>query len=252
MRARILFGFAMLPLPALSQANAFDTAEGRQQGAALFQTHCAYCHAAQGEGGRGADLTTGSYRHGGSDSELYATIRNGIPGSEMPSARASDAEVSKMAAYVKTLGNAGLRETARGNPSAGKALYAGKGGCSACHSIAGEGGTPGPDLSAVGRSHGLGFLMESLVAPEAEVAVPYRAVQVVTRSGDAVVGIRLNEDDISIQLRDSSDRLGAFFKDDLKEIRRDTPSLMPSCEKSLSAAEREDMVAFLSSPRGAQ
>jgi mono/diheme cytochrome c family protein len=70
MRARILFGFAMLPLPALSQANAFDTAEGRQQGAALFQTHCAYCHAAQGEGGRGADLTTGSYRHGGSDSEL--------------------------------------------------------------------------------------------------------------------------------------------------------------------------------------
>jgi hypothetical protein len=94
--------------------------------------------------------------------------------------------------------------------------------------------------------------MESLVAPEAEVAVPYRAVQVVTRSGDAVVGIRLNEDDISIQLRDSSDRLGAFFKDDLKEIRRDTPSLMPSCEKSLSAAEREDIVAFLSSLRGAQ
>jgi len=237
---------------ASAQTNVFDTAEGRQQGAALFQTHCAYCHGARGEGGRGADLTTGSYRHGGSDSELYATIRNGIPGTEMPTVRASDAEVWKMTAFVKTLSSAGMRETATGNPVSGKQIYLGKGRCATCHSIAGEGGTLGPDLSAVGRSRGLEYLMESLVSPEADVAVPYRAIQIVTKSGKTTGGIRLNEDDVSIQLRDSGDNLRAFFKDDLKEIRRDKPSLMPSYAKALSKTELEDVVAYLSSLRGAK
>src|ERR1700730_17541722 len=80
----IAFTFATAVTCAWPQQNTFDTPEGRQQGASLFQTHCAYCHGAQGEGGRGADLTNGVYKHGGSDRELYATIRNGIPGTEMP------------------------------------------------------------------------------------------------------------------------------------------------------------------------
>src|SRR5881628_962500 len=87
--------------------NPFDTPEGRAQGAALFQTNCAYCHGAHGEGGRGADLTTGIYRHGGSDRELFATIRNGIAGTEMPASRINDEEAWKTAAYVKTLGSTG-------------------------------------------------------------------------------------------------------------------------------------------------
>ena len=237
---------------AWAQQNPFDNPEGRQQGGALFQTHCAYCHGARGEGGRGADLTTGNYRHGGSDRELYASIRNGIPGTEMPAVRASDDDVRKMTAYVKTLGAAGLKETATGDVAAGKAVYAGKGHCASCHAINGEGGSLGPDLSAAGRSRGLGYLMDSLVTPDADVALPYRAVQIVTKAGKTSGGIRLNEDDISIQLRDAGGNLRAFLKEDLKEIRRDKPSLMPAYGKTLSGKELDDVVAFLSSLRGAQ
>ena len=61
-----------------ARANPFDTPEAALQGRALFQTHCSYCHGANGEGGRGADLTTGQYRRGGSDVNLFATVRNGI------------------------------------------------------------------------------------------------------------------------------------------------------------------------------
>jgi putative heme-binding domain-containing protein len=254
MRARITLGFCFFAAltGVFGQQNAFDTEEGRRQGAALFQNHCAYCHGARGEGGRGADLTAGNYRHGGSDAELYATIRNGIPGTEMPTVRATDEEVWKMAAFVKTLGAAGLREKATGDPVAGKAVYTGKGHCATCHTIAGEGGSLGPDLSVVGRSRGLAYLMASLLTPEAEVAVPYRAVQVVPKAGGITSGIRLNEDDISIQLRDSADHLRSFYKDDLKEIRRDKPSLMPAYGKALSGKELEDLVSYLSSLRGAQ
>ena len=97
-----------------ARTNPFDTFRGVAQGRALFQIHCSYCHGANGEGGRGADLTTGRYRRGGSDANLYATVRNGIPGTEMPAVRATDDEVWKMVAFVKRLGSAAPIEKAAG------------------------------------------------------------------------------------------------------------------------------------------
>ena len=78
------------------------------------------------------------------------------------------------------------------------------------------------------RRRGLKFLEESLVKPEAELPPNYRAIQVSTKSGQSVSGIRLNEDDLSIQLRDVSGNPRSFLKENIKEIRRDKPSLMPS------------------------
>src|SRR5260370_38824978 len=111
---------------AQQQRNPFDTAEGLEQGTALFQTHCSYCHGARGEGGRGADLTTGQYRHGGTDANLLATDRKGLPGTEMPAVRATDDEVWKMVSFVKKLGSLTTNEKATGEPVTGKTVYDGK------------------------------------------------------------------------------------------------------------------------------
>jgi mono/diheme cytochrome c family protein len=70
------------------------------------------------------------YRMGGSDQELFQTIRTGVPGSEMPAVRVSDDEVWKLVAYVARLGSSGLAEKAPGDVLAGKALYA-RNGCAA-------------------------------------------------------------------------------------------------------------------------
>ena len=51
--------------PQIPDTNPFSSDADIQQGAALFQTHCSYCHGSSGEGGRGADLTAGIYRRGG-------------------------------------------------------------------------------------------------------------------------------------------------------------------------------------------
>ena len=117
-------------------------------------------------------------------------------------------------------------------------------------SILPVGGIIGPDLTRVGRRRSLKFLEESIVAPEADLPLNYRAVRVVTASGENVIGIRLNEDDISIQLRDRNGNLRVFLKDKVKEIRRDNPSLMPAYGSILSKKEIEDLVAYLSSLRG--
>ena len=221
-------------------------------GRRLFQTHCSYCHGAQGEGGRGADLTTGRYRFGGSDAELFFTIRNGIEGSEMGPVRATDEEVRLMVAFVKRLGAATGPEKALGDPGAGRLVYEKKGSCAACHIIQNQGGNLGPELTEIGRRRGPKFLEESLLKPEADIPINYRGIRVVTASGEKVAGIRLNEDDISIQLRDTGDNLRSFLKDNLKEIRRDSPSLMPAYGSILTRKEIDDLVAYLSSLRGEQ
>ena len=235
---------------ATARANPFDTPEGITQGRTLFQTHCSYCHGALGEGGKGADLTSGRYRLGGSEIELFATVRNGI-GSEMPAVRASDDDVWKMVAFVKKIGSSGISETASGDPVAGKGVYGGKGGCAACHAIGREGGNLGPELTEIGRRRSLAYLRESLVEPNADVALSYRTLLVVTKKGQTVSGVRLNEDDLSIQLRDRQDNLRSFLKENLREIQRNRPSLMPSYRSALSTKELDDIVAYLNSLRGA-
>jgi putative heme-binding domain-containing protein len=170
----------------------------------------------------------------------------------MPAVRATDDEVWKMVAFVKRIGSVGLGEKAPGDAVAGKAVYEGKGGCAACHSIGPNGGSLGPDLSDVGRRRDLKYLEESIVRPEADVPIRYRAIQVVTKSGQAIAGIRLNEDDISIQLRDEKDNLRSFLKDNIREIGHDNPSLMPAYGSTLNKKEIEDVVSYLSSLRGEQ
>ncbi len=249
---RFPFCLAALAVSAVAQSpatNPYDTPAGVEQGGALFLTHCSYCHGARGQGGRGADLTTGIYRRGGSDASLYATVRNGI-GSEMPAVRATDEEVWKMVAFVKRIGSAGLGEKSSGDAAAGRILFHGKGGCAVCHAIGSEGGSLGPELTDVGRRRNLQYLMESLLDPEADVSPRYRGIQVVTRAGQTVAGLKLNEDDISIQLRDSQDTLRSFRKENLREVRRDKPALMPAYGTLLTKKEIEDVIAYLSSLRG--
>jgi cytochrome c oxidase cbb3-type subunit III len=235
--------------PQIPDTNPFSSDADIQQGNALFQTHCSYCHGSFGEGGRGADLTAGIYRRGGRDPELYASIRFGVPGSEMGPVRVTDDEVWKLVAFVKRLGSQGLYEKAPGDPAAGRQVYE-KSGCANCHRIDKEGGSLGPDLTDIGRRRGLTFLAESMIKPDADIPISYRAVQIVLKSGQTVSGIRLNFDDLSIQVRDTRDNLRSILRDNIQDIRYDKPSLMPAYA-SMNQKNLDDVIAYLNSLKGA-
>jgi cytochrome c oxidase cbb3-type subunit 3 len=228
--------------------SAADLATGRQ----YFLGHCAQCHGPDGEGGRGVNLTTGRYRHGGSDRELYMVIRKGVPGSEMPGSRLSQPELWRIVAFVKRLGAAGAVEKASGDPKAGQAIYEGKGACASCHIVNGSGGLLGPDLTEIGLRRSLKFLRDSLVDPSAYINPDYRSVTVVTRNGAKIRGVVLNEDDYSIQLRDTREELRSFLRSDVNNVQVETESLMPSYKSALSETEINDLVARLNSLRGNQ
>jgi cytochrome c oxidase cbb3-type subunit 3 len=233
-------------LPVAAQTNQFTSASDIALGKATFEGRCAGCHGQSGEGGRGPAINTGTFRHGGADREIFHTIRNGIPNSEMPPLfNQTDPEVWRIVAYVRTLASRGARiDSGTADPAAGAAVYAAR-GCASCHLIAGKGSDLGPDLSRAGV-RAPRFLRDSIVTPSADLPLQYLAVTVVTNAGVKIRGIFLNEDDYSIQLRDTAGNPRSFLKNTLKEFQHDRESLMPAYA-SLAARDLDNLVAYLGS-----
>lgn len=218
------------------------------RGQKLFQVHCALCHGPGGVGGRGPMLTRAKLSRAPDDATLLKVIEDGIRGTEMPGAGAmSEREARQTAAYVRSLGKVAMKPVP-GDAARGAGIYRGKGNCAGCHSIHGEGGVAGPDLSVIGDSRSAAYLRESLVNPGAAVPEGYLLVTVIPNSGERVTGVRVNEDSFSIQVRDSNGRSYSFWKKDVAQVDRQLgKSPMPSYQGQLSDAELTDVVAYLAS-----
>jgi putative heme-binding domain-containing protein len=147
-------------------------------------------------------------------------------------------------------GPANTSAKTNGNAAAGKAIFDGKGECGNCHSIDDRGASLGPDLEQVGITRTTKSLRLALTDPDAEIFPEYYTVVVETKSGETIRGLTLNEDDLSIQIRDINGNPRSFLKDDLKSSRREQRSLMPSYASRLTAVEIEDVIAYLRTLRG--
>jgi len=74
------------------------------------------------------------------------------------------------------------------------------------------------DLTEVGARRGATQLRQTLEHPDRTIPDGFLLVEAVLSSGDAVRGMRINEDSFSIQIRDLSGRFYSFRKADLKEL----------------------------------
>ncbi len=229
--------------------NPYSTPEDAAAGGRIYRSHCAVCHGIEGEGGRGAILTTGMFRHGPSDSDLYKTISEGIPGTEMPGTFYNGRQMWQIVAFVRSLSEGNAAAQAKGNPAKGQSVYAAK-ECSVCHLVNGEGGRKGPDLSQIGARRSLGHLQAAVNKPNESVLPNHWTVKATTKSGKNVSGIRMNEDTFSIQLIDTSENLISLNKADLASFEIDRNSSMPPYEGSFKGTEFDDLIAYLASLRG--
>ena len=174
----------------------------------------------------------------------------------------SEAEITQVTAYVRSLGRRPV-EPLPGDPASGQAIYA-RAACATCHIVDGNGSGLGPDLTDVGTRRGSTFLRESLLDPGAarpERPVPYEpyaypayeVIRAQPRGGAEVLGVRVNEDSFTIQLRDPQGRLHSFRKAELQRLQpQPEMSLMPSYRDTLTAAEINDLVAYLMMRRAAR
>ncbi len=247
--ALFLMQQAMLDVPA--ESNPYTSEADVAQGKKLYAGRCAGCHGPAGDGGKGANLAVSVLPRAAEDRTLYLTIRYGIPETEMPSSLMSTREIWQVAAFVRTLGRLN-QEAVSGNAQNGQQIVKGKGGCLQCHSIGLEGGRMGPSLSDVGVRRSPGHLRAKMLEPSSDVPEQFRVVALKTKSGQALSGIRLNEDSWSIQMRANDDQLHSFWKTDLTDLKVERRTLMPSYKNRLTAQEINDVVNYLSGLRGVQ
>jgi len=105
----------------------------------------------------------------------------------------------------------------------------------------------GPDLSNLAAQQNLQYIRDSLTKPRVRIPVGYQPVEVVTKDGHRLSGIAKNDNNFSLQLLDSHDRLQFFTSDELREVIYKKQSLMPSdYGKTLTSGELQDLIAFLS------
>ncbi|MDQ6706571.1 MAG: c-type cytochrome [Acidobacteriota bacterium] len=231
--------------------NPHTTQADIEQGKRLFAGRCAGCHGPTGDGGKGANLAVPVLPRTSDDRSLYRTIRYGIPDTEMPSSLMSPREIWQVAAFVRTLGQL-QRDPVRGDAARGYQLARGKGGCLQCHAIGLAGGRIGPALTDIGLRMSPSHLRAKLVDPGSNVPDQFRIVDLKTRDGQAVSGVRLNEDTWSIQVRDFDDKLHSFWKQDLLELKVDRRTVMPSYRTRFAEQEIDDITAYLTALGGLQ
>jgi len=79
-------------------------------GAAVFTSTCVACHAANGGGNVGPNLTDEFWLHGGSPEQIYQSVRDGYPAKGMPAwgPQLGGRRVQAAAVYVLTLRNSNV------------------------------------------------------------------------------------------------------------------------------------------------
>jgi putative heme-binding domain-containing protein len=232
-----------------------------EQGKQTFETRCSTCHGLDGGGAMGPNIQGIPMRLGAP--AVANTIKNGMSGG-MPAfaGQITDAQIQQVIAYLLTLTRKDT-VTLTGDAAKGKEVYDSN-GCASCHIISGEGGDAGPELTKVGQLRGAGYLKTTLLYPGSDLPqarvfletgglLDYLHIHLVTKDGHTFEGTRVVEDSFHIVIQDASGNFHSFRKNDLREFEKQPgKSVMPSFKDKLSAAQVDDLVAYLASLKGAQ
>lgn len=227
------------------------------EGQALYRGLCSGCHGGQGRGGKGPNLTDDRWLHGGKDEDLTKVIKKGVPGTTMKKLGESlkEEQIARIIAYVRSLarvtGDSNWKPYMPGDPEAGRTLFfdeKGKALCAKCHTVNRKGGHVGPTLDRIAVRRSPEYIMESIVQPSKFIDPLFEAVQVVTNSGQTLTGLRVNETNFSIQMREENSKFHSFQKRDLDSFRVLEKSLMPeNLTEQLTVRQLHDLFAFLMS-----
>jgi mono/diheme cytochrome c family protein len=117
MRSAILTIFIACSACREADVSAIESAGARTRGRELFVAHCALCHGERADGvgrmregltSKPADFTRASWREGRTPPEVFATIRDGVPGRSMPAWRSlDDRALWDLTAYVWSVSEVG-------------------------------------------------------------------------------------------------------------------------------------------------
>src|SRR5262245_61692396 len=193
-------------------------------GRGLYSQTCQSCHGGEGRGDRAPALSTGTFRRGSKDGEIFLNIRNGISGTAMPPfRRLSSPQIWQLVSYIRSLVGPGLKtdRATAGSAAAGEKIFFGAAACSSCHEVNGRGGNVGPEPSTAAKSSAQDLRQKILdpngSSPGGRRRGPPRVVVVKTKDGGELRGVWRNEDTYSLMLVDAAGKLHMLDKQNIAE-----------------------------------
>jgi putative heme-binding domain-containing protein len=127
-----------------------------------------------------------------------------------------------------------------GNPSVGRALFAKT--CQQCHTLYGEGGKVGPDLTGSNRQD-LDYILQNVIDPSSVIAKDYQVTNIWTKDDQILSGIVTREDDSMITIMTESDTV-TIERKLIDDLRKSELSMMP--EGLLTAMSKEEVIHLVS------
>jgi putative membrane-bound dehydrogenase-like protein len=119
--------------------------------------------------------------------------------------------------------------------------------CAQCHTLFGEGGKVGPDITGANRGS-LDYLMENILDPGAVIPKEYAMTVLNLYSGRVISGIVKEENDKTLTVVNQNETL-TVAKKDVEKREASAQSMMPDdLLKGLSEYDVQALVAYLQSP----
>ncbi len=118
--------------------------------------------------------------------------------------------------------------------------------CLKCHSVSGQGGTVGPELSGVGLKYPKEELITSVLYPSQRISSGYEPVVLATADGRVLTGIVKVETPEAIEIEDAEAKRVKVAKADLDGRKPSDVSLMPNgLAEGLTPTDFADLIAYL-------
>jgi putative heme-binding domain-containing protein len=130
----------------------------------------------------------------------------------------------------------------------GKAMYAAT-LCQSCHTMQGEGGAIGPDLSQLGTRFSVKDILVATIDPNATISDQYQSTVLELKAGGSILGRITNEDAKNYYISQNP-----FAPNDIKTVSKSTVALkkngdvsimMPGLINRLNEEELKDLMAYL-------
>lgn len=135
--------------------------------------------------------------------------------SAQPNSQAMEEKIDRVAKALEPGG---------GDPYAGRDVF--NQSCAACHTLFGQGGKIGPDLTTANRAD-LPALLLAIVNPSAEIREGYENFAVTTKDGRTLGGFLVEQDAAMISLRTLDGETQRIERDTVAEMKPAGVSLMP-------------------------
>jgi putative heme-binding domain-containing protein len=131
---------------------------------------------------------------------------------------------------------------AKGDVAHGKEVFTKN--CAVCHTIEGQGGKVGPDLTGIGARPRVDLLAEVL-DPNRSVEGTYRQWLAQTGTGDVIAGRLLSENEVAVELIDATGKVHELQRKDMRRLLASDLSVMPEGFEQLPPQDLKDLLEYL-------